>query len=200
MRTSPTWSRLSAKWLLPMQLDAPLVTERLQLRSLADQDVSDEYLGWMNDPLVNRFLESRLTEQTLSSIGEFVRSNNASADTLLLGIFLAGKQHIGNIKLGPVSSHHQSAAIGIMIGRRDAWGKGYAAEAIVLLSRYAFERAGLMKLYAGCYAANTASFRAFQKAGFVLEGRFRSHVSSDGRRDDTLQVGLTRADWRAPQQ
>lgn len=180
-----------------MQLQTPIATGRLLLRMLTGLDATEEYLRWMNDPQVNRYLESRLSRQTLESIRGFIRTSNDSPDILLLGIFVRDGRHIGNIKLGPIHDYHRFAAIGIMIGDRDSWGKGYATEAIAAISRYAFESLDLEKLYAGCYASNQGSYHAFRNAGFVLEGRLRSHVSSAGLRDDDLQVGLTRADWMA---
>jgi RimJ/RimL family protein N-acetyltransferase len=180
-----------------MQLRTPITTGRLVLRSLSELDATEDYLRWMKDPLVNRYLESRLAAQTLASIREFVHANNVSLDTLLLGIFLEGRRHIGNIKLGPIHSYHRSAAVGIMIGERDTWGKGYAAEAIGAISRYAFESLNLEKPFAGNYASNQRSYRAFLKAGFTLEGLLRSQVLGVGKRDDDMLVGLTRTDWMA---
>ena len=180
-----------------MQLRSPITTGRLSLRSLTELDATECYLRWMNDPQVNRYMESRLSKQTHESIREFIRTSNDSSDILLLGIFVVDGRHIGNIKLGPIHDYHRFAAIGIMIGERDCWGKGYATEAIRAVSRYAFESLNLEKLFAGCYASNQGSYRAFRRAGFILEGRLRSHVSSADRRDDDLQVGLTRADWMA---
>jgi ribosomal-protein-alanine N-acetyltransferase len=180
-----------------MTLAAPLRTDRLLLRTLDAGDATARYLGWLSDTEVNRYLESRLSTHTLDSLRAFIAQCNASADELLLGICLADGRHVGNIKLGPVNAFHRHAAVGLLIGERDCWGRGYASEAIGRVAAHAFDALEVEKLYAGCYASNVASLRAFLKAGFVEESRQKSFWRSGEIREDNIQVGLTRADWQA---
>src|SRR6476660_576399 len=107
-----------------MQLDTPLPTKHLQLRSLTTAEATERYLGWMRDPLTTRYLEARLTEHSLGSLRNYIDSCNAGGVDLLLGIFLIDGSHIGNIKLGPVDWYHQSASVGLLIGEKRYWGKG----------------------------------------------------------------------------
>ena len=65
--------------------------------------------------------------------------NNSPVDAMF-GIFLNDShQHIGNIKSGNIDPFHRRAEVGLVIGDRAVWGKGYAAEAISLATRYGFE-------------------------------------------------------------
>lgn len=90
----------------------------------------------------------------------------------LLGIFdNATHLHLGNIKLGPINWHHRLGDIGVIVGRKEFWGKGLASQAIALLRDFAFSRVGLYTLTAGCYGNNAGSARAFEKAGFRIEAR-----------------------------
>ncbi|MBY0431841.1 MAG: GNAT family N-acetyltransferase [Rhodospirillales bacterium] len=91
-------------------------------------------------------------------------------------------RHVGNIKLGPINRHHRRGDIGLLIGERDQWGRGLAAEAIAAMTAYAFAELGLNKVVAGCYAANEGSRRAFLKAGFAEVARRPRprHWLSDG--------------------
>jgi RimJ/RimL family protein N-acetyltransferase len=179
-----------------MELTTPLRTERLVLRTLTAADATPRYLGWMRDPEVNRYLESRLVEQTIDSLRQFIEACNAGPD-LLLGICLADGSHIGNIKLGPVNAYHRSAPVGLLIGEPASWGKGYATEALVAITTHAFSSMGLEKLYAGAYASNAGSIRAFRKAGWLEEGRSKAHWRSGDAREDNVQLGITRTDWPA---
>ena len=159
------------------------------LRPLVEEDVGEDYLGWMRDSLVTRYLESRDRTQTLDTLRTFVRNMNASALDHLFGIFLAqGEEHIGNIKIGNIREPHRSADLGLIIGRRSAWGKGYGSEVIALATRHAFEQLGLNKLWAGMYAENLGSYHAFIKAGYREVGRFRRHILFDGRYIDSILV------------
>lgn len=173
-----------------MILDKPIETERLLLRSLDPEAVDARYVGWLNDPAINRYLEVRHARQDLAGVKDYVRQMNASKTSLLLGIFLktpAGRgPHIGNIKLGPIDPVHRHAHIGFLIGEKTRWGQGYTTEAVRALTRYGHEKIGLVKVTAGCYAANAASARVFLKLGYVQEARLRDQVASGAGRDDQL--------------
>jgi len=169
-------------------------TGRLVLSALDVDSVTERYLNWMTNPRVTEFTESRFSMPTLDDLREFVRRCRESADSYLFAIVIAeSKEHVGNIKLGPVNAHHRRAAIGIIIGEEGAWGKGIATEAVGALSAWAFETLGLEKLIAGVYASNVGSLRAFEKAGFSIEGRQVSEVvQHDGQRADSLILGKVR--------
>ena len=162
--------------------------QRTELFLLEPDSVSADYVSWLNDPAVNRFLESRWSVATPESTREFVAQQLASPSALFLGIRARalGARHVGNIKLGPIDRHHGLGEIGIMIGARDAWGGGVATESIQLLAGIAREELGLRKLTAGCYAGNAGSARAFEKAGFTVEGRRTAHYLLDGQPEDLI--------------
>ncbi len=161
---------------------------RLRLRNISIEDAGETYAGWMNDPEVVRHTESRYVRHTPSSIRDYIETINASPNNLFLAIVKKNDgQHIGNIKLGNISSQHSTADIGIIIGDKKSWGHGYASEAIDLLAGYAFNTIGLHKLTAGIYVLNQNSTRAFEKAGFTIEGILKEHcISVDGRVDVLL--------------
>lgn len=163
--------------------------QHIWLRPLTEDDVGEDYLGWMHDPLVNQYLESRDEVQTLDTLREFVRNMNASPRDHLFGIFsMESGDHIGNIKVGSVRQPHRSADLGLIIGRRSAWGEGYGTEAISLATRHAFEELDLNKLWAGMYSENMGSYHAFIKAGYREVGRFRRHILFKGRFIDSILV------------
>ena len=175
-----------------MITSAPILTERLVLRSLTKSDVTPQYLHWLLDEEITQYLEVRFSpEQTLETLEKFVTAANDSSDALLLGIFTKeGSRHIGNIKIGPICRSHSRADLGFLIGEREAWRKGFATEAIVSTSRYALTRLRVAKLTAGCYASNQGSARALEKAGFTQEARLPGHQLLDGVREDVLLFGM----------
>ena len=164
--------------------------ERLYLREVRPSDVGDRYHAWMNDPEVTRYLESRLVPQSREQLQEYVRDRLADKENLFLAIVLHDRdRHIGNIKLGPINWFHRLSEIGILIGEKDCWGCGFAAEAIGLLTDYAFRGLGLHKVTAGCYGSNPNSARAFQKAGFAVEGIRPLHFFFEGSYTDLVLLG-----------
>lgn len=166
-------------------------TTQIELFLLEEKHVESHYINWLNDPLVNQFLESRFHSHTLESTRTFVRSCRSSEDTLLFGIRSRPhkNQHIGNIKLGPINRLHGLAEIGILIGHREAWGKGFGTQAILAIKKIATAELGLRKLTAGCYASNIGSERAFVRAGFNVEGRRPRHFLHDGGEEDLVLLG-----------
>jgi RimJ/RimL family protein N-acetyltransferase len=169
---------------------AILQGERLILRDLTLDDVGEAYERWMNDPEVIRFLESRFRPHTIASIREFVRAQQDDPASLFLAMVVRdSRRHIGNIKLGNISPHHATGEVGLMIGEKDCWNRGYATEAVRLISDYAFQVLGIHKLIAGFYAANEGSINAFRKAGFSIEGVQKELVEFDGARMDGILMG-----------
>lgn len=168
--------------------------ERLYLRGVTSEDVTDAYLRWMNDPEVTRYLESRFFPQTKEGIRSFVESLQGDRDNAFFAIVLKeGDRHIGNIKLGPINWLHRLGEIGLMIGEKDTWGKGYAAEAIRLITDYAFRHLNLHKVTAGCYGSNQGSARAFERAGFTVEGLRPQHFFCEGEYVDFILLGKINA-------
>lgn len=163
---------------------------RVQLFLMEPELVTQEYVAWLNDVSVNRYLESRFMTHDLASTRQFVAAALADAGTLFLGIrSLDLGRHVGNIKLGPIDRHHGIAEVGIMIGDRAAWGKGIATDAIELLAQIARTDLSLRKLSAGCYASNGGSERAFMKAAFCVEGRRRAHYLLGEQPEDAVIMG-----------
>lgn len=166
-------------------------TDAVELFLLLPEHVGPAYVGWLNDPGVNRYLESRFMAHDEAGTRDFVAAQLASGHSLFLGIRSAplGGRHVGNIKLGPIDARHGVGEVGILVGDRGAWGRGIATAAIGLLAGIAREELGLRKLSAGCYASNEGSARAFVKAGFVVEGRRPAHFLLEGRPEDLVLLG-----------
>ena len=161
-----------------------ITTPRLRLRDLRPEDVTPDYVGWLNDPAINRHLETRFTDQREDSVRDFVAEQRANPDVFLLRMALAQDDtHIGNIKLGPINRHHASAQISLLIGDRAFQGQGLATEAIRAVSEWGFATLALARIEGGCYADNLGSLRAFLKSGYTVEGfRRAAVVAVDGTR------------------
>jgi len=159
------------------------------LRRLTPQDVSDEYVRWMNDPNVVQFLESRFKSHSKEDLQDYVKVMNADDSNFLFGLYLNDtNQHIGNVKIGPVNQVHRHAGIGLIVGKKELWGKGLGREVISLATDYAFSSLNLNKLTTTIYASNTASYRAFSAADYTLVGTLKKHVFSKGVYEDCVFV------------
>lgn len=156
-------------------------TPRLRLAPFNAEHADGPYLAWMNDQEVTRFLEARFRSHTADDLRDYIAAANAAPNTFLFGIFVKNSnRHIGNVKIGPIDLPHRRGDIGLLIGDRDQRGKGYATEAIIGATRFAFERLDLHKVTAGCYANNKPAIAAFLKADFHHEGTRPGHYWCDG--------------------
>ncbi len=162
----------------------------IYLREVRPEDVNDNYYHWMNDDDITCYTESRFYPYSKEQLHAYVAALDGMADSVFLAIIeKSSERHIGNIKLGTINWIHRRADIGILIGDKHCWGKGYASEAIDLLSEYAFSKLNLHKVWAGCYIDNIASIKAFEKAGFEREGIQKRHVYYAGEYVDVVLLG-----------
>ncbi|HNM37533.1 MAG TPA: GNAT family protein, partial [Anaerolineales bacterium] len=102
---------------------------------------------------------------------------------------------IGNCGVFGIEFTNRNAELGIMIGDKSEWNKGYGAEAMSLLQRHCFETLNLNRVYLRVYEENVPAVRAYEKAGFVLEGRQRQAVYKKGKYEDVLFMSVLRSEW-----
>ena len=94
---------------------------------------------------------------------------------------------------------HSDAMVGIGIGERDFWNKGYGTDMMKVCLRYAFSELGVWRVTLGVFGYNTRAQRSYEKAGFRLEGRTRGDILREGQRADTVWMGILREEWLAAQ-
>jgi len=110
---------------------------------------------------------------------------------------LADDKLIGGVGLWVASWTHADTWLGISIGDRDYWGKGYGTDAMRLAVQYAFIELNLRRVSLGLHAYNERALKTYQKVGFKLEGRMRGEGLRDGVRYDSLWMGILREEWLA---
>lgn len=169
---------------------------RLYFRALVPADAEGNYLEWMNDPEVTRFLESRFQPHSAESLADFIHKMSQTRDNVFCAIVLKhDHRHIGNIKLGPIDWVHRHADVGLLIGEKDCWGKGYGTEAYKMMAEHAFLTLNLHKVTAGAYVQNQASVKALARAGFVQEGLRKEHCILDGQYTDVALYAVLKDDF-----
>lgn len=167
-----------------------LETERLKLVPLGLMHLSNDYVNWMNDNDVNKYLESG-GNYTIEKLYEYLYQ--VELDNILFWAIhiKENNKHIGNIKIAPINIKHNYAEFGIMMGDKSEWGKGYANEASIEVIKYCFNsELNLRKVNLGVCAKNIAAIRLYKKIGFINEGRFIKHVLSFDGYDDILRMAI----------
>jgi len=178
-------------------LDRLILTgEKLYLRPLETSDIGEEYLTWLNNPAVTRYLEAGKSAVRLDDLQKyFQRFQDSTTDFIFAIVDKESSKHIGNVTLNRINWTHRTADTGLMIGRMEFWGKGYAFEAWSLLLEYAFEALGLRKIIAGAVVGNVPSMVVLKKLGFQVEGTLRQEFVMNGECRDVVRFGLLKHEF-----
>ena len=104
---------------------------------------------------------------------------------------------IGTCAFSRLDAEGGSVLFHITIGEPDAWSKGYGTEATSLMLAHAFERLGLHRVGLSVFEFNGRAIRAYEKCGFVVEGRAREAILRDGRYWDEIQMSVLAGEWAA---
>lgn len=89
--------------------------------------------------------------------------------------------------------------LGIGIGDREYWGNGFGTDALHVMLQYGFAELNLHRVSLGVFSYNARAIRAYEKAGFRVEGRSRDTVQRNGQRFDVVWMGLLRDEWERQQ-
>jgi RimJ/RimL family protein N-acetyltransferase len=123
---------------------------------------------------------------------------NGPGQDFFFGIHILENDHlIGFINLFGIEWNHGNTWVGIGLGEREYWGKGYGTEAMQLVLRYAFTELNLHRVTLGVFDYNPRAIRSYEKAGFVHEGRVRKELLKNGQYWDALEMGILREEWQA---
>ena len=109
----------------------------------------------------------------------------------------ASKKAIGWCVLRTWDRKHVNTNVGIVLGEREFWGKGYGTDAMRTLLTIAFDHQGWHRAELWTLAENARAIRSFEKCGFRREGIEREAAYYDGVYHDVLLMGLLKAEWDA---
>lgn len=179
-----------------MEEHVHLEGDQVELRPITLEDVSDTYIGWLNDPDVTKFNSHGAALYTREKAIEYVAKVSASDEYRVFAIRARDTgAHIGNISLQRINQIDRSAEFAILVGDKTYWGKGVAKEASRLILRYGFEQLGLSRIYCGTSRANEPMQRLALALGFKEEGVRKDAMQKNGVLVDVIDYELLAADF-----
>jgi RimJ/RimL family protein N-acetyltransferase len=104
------------------------------------------------------------------------------------------EKHIGNMN-AYVDEQDLTGDIGILIGEKEYWGKGYGLEAYQIAMEYLFNEVGLRKITAGTMEPNIGMLRIMERLKMKPDGRRVGHVLYEGRAVDIVHMASFREEW-----
>jgi RimJ/RimL family protein N-acetyltransferase len=180
-----------------------ILGQRIRLRPVEKDDLP-RYVKWFSDPDVRANLahylplsqaqEEKWFERNLQAGDTQSWAIDAQPDDMAVGPWM----HIGSCGLHEIDWRNRNTELGIVIGSRDYWNRGYGTDAVATLAGWAFNTLNLHRIFLRVFADNTRAIRCYEKVGFQHEGRLRQDSFSNGAYRDTLLMGLLRSDWTVP--
>jgi [ribosomal protein S5]-alanine N-acetyltransferase len=173
-----------------------IVTERLSIVPFKAEFLTEHYVSWLNDPEVVRYSEQRFKHHSISSCREYMESFDGSPNFFwAITTRSTGSENIGTLT-AYVDVHNKVADVGILIGDKTRWGKGYGAEAFRAVIDFLFREAGVRKVTAGTMAANKAMMALMRQASMEEECRRKRHFLLNDREVDLVHGAIFRENWK----
>jgi len=172
--------------------------QRIRLRHIEREDLP-RFVAWLNDPEVRHGLAMYLPLSQVEEEQWFENVLKRERDEQPLVIEVEGQDGwtmIGNSGFFNIDWRNRSAELGIVIGDKAYWNKGYGTEVMRLLLHHGFTTLNLHRIFLRVFEGNPRAIRAYEKAGFVHEGRMRQAEFRDGKYLDVLLMSVLRPEWQ----
>jgi [ribosomal protein S5]-alanine N-acetyltransferase len=153
--------------------DAGWVGNKIRLVALDKSRHLENVMRWVNDPagtehtIVGDFPLGRLAEEEW--FDKATRTPDLNPADITFAIETLAGEHVGVSGLHKIEWRNGVALTGTLIGRAH-WSKGYATDAAIVRTRYAFDVLGLRILLSEVMSGNEASIKALTKAGYKQYG------------------------------
>lgn len=177
-----------------------LLKGRLVRLSVVDpEEVSKSFASWNRDSEYKRLLDTdppRLHSARKSK--EWLEKEVGEMGETMYWFTIRGTKDdslLGDITLDVTHWNTRDAFVGLGIGPREFWGKGYGTEAMQLILGYAFLEINLERVTLTVFEYNPRAIRSYEKIGFRHEGRLRGALLREGKRWDMLFMGIMREEW-----
>ncbi len=177
-----------------------LFSKRIRLRAAEKADI-DGFLRWVNDPEVT---ENLMLVSPMSRVEEERWYENMLAQHPSEHVFVIETkpdapdgtwQAIGTCQFLSIDWRNRASEVGIMIGEKAFWNRGFGTETMQLLLEHGFNTLNLNRIWLQVYDKNQRGIRAYEKAGFVYEGKFRQAHYQHGRYYDVHLMSVLKEEW-----
>ena len=169
--------------------------------NLRAYEVSDAaaWVRWYNDAEVTEHLSMRYPLSIAAEEAWLKAHTSSPTDytSVLFAIEAKDGRHIGGINFNAIYVESRKARLGITIGEKELWSKGYGADAIRTLLRFAFDEMNLNRVDLTVDASHAGAIACYRKCGFVEEARMRQYHYTHGRYHDWLVMGILREEFDA---
>jgi len=170
--------------------------ERVFLRPAERSDIPS-FVEWLTDAETTSFLLARAPISVALEEGWFERmlGGQGKEGYHFVMCLLEDGRSIGIISLFDLDYVNGKAGMGIVIGEKSLWGKGYGTDGLNALLDFGFGELRLERIWLEVDDFNARAQRSYEKCGFKLEGTERHAMYRAGRHHDLYLMSMLRADW-----
>ena len=172
-----------------------LLGEKCYLSPLNLQDY-EIYTKWINDIDVSLGVTFASVLMTPEQEKEILKKLSRAEYNFAI-VELKKDELIGNIGFTHIDFINHTAEMGIFIGNKDYWGKGYGAEAIELLLDFGFNILNLHNINLKVYSYNKPAIKCYQKVGFKEVGRLREAKQIAGQKFDQIIMDILEKEYKS---
>ena len=142
--------------------------KKVFLQPFEEKDITSEYVGWLNDPVVVRYSNQRFRHHSLESCRDYLGTFKNSPNHFVKIMTLSEGNTIGTMTMY-ASVHHRTVDMGIMLGNRSCWGQGLGQDAWNTLIDWLMMNESVRKVTAGAMRCNTSMVNIMERSGMTLE-------------------------------
>lgn len=174
--------------------------ESVVLREFSEANLNDpRYFEWLRDleVVTSIYRLEYLMPIQFQVVEKYVQSLFNSKNDCFFAVYRKDTdQFIGTQRVGHIDWRTGIGDMGVLIGDKNSWGKGFATQAIRVACKYAFSTLSLRKLTGGTPETNVAMCRCFVRLGFQQEGRLVKHLLINGEYCDHILFGLLKDQYK----
>ena len=173
-----------------------LIGERVYLRPIEKEDMP-LLRAWANDPETRPLIGDIKPMNQAAAEKYFERIQNDEDRVWFIVVEKETGRPIGEAGLLRIFHPWRTADLTMILGDKQARGKGYGSEAIILLMNYAFGSLALHRLSIGVVGFNEPALKFYEKVGFRREGIQRDGYYCNHEFSDFVMMSILEDEFRA---
>ncbi len=167
----------------------------VKLRAYKAEDI-EKAQAYINDPEIKHLLTPTVPfPVTLEDEKTFINGISAFKDNYSFAIDTLEGRYIGGCGLNSVDWKNRTCVVGIFIGDKNYWNKGYGSDAMTVLIQFIFNEMNLNRIQLNVYGFNERAIRSYEKCGFVKEGVLRKSLYKAGQYHDEIIMSILKEEY-----
>ena len=142
--------------------------ERVILTEFREVDITEEYIGWLNNPSVVKYSRQRFLKHTYESCMQYFKRFEGTEN-----LFLKINRKFDELFVGTLTIYYEKSSgvadVGILIGCESVWGTGIGQNAWNTVLNWLLSQGPIQSVTAGAMSSNAAMIRIMENSGMVVE-------------------------------